>query len=114
MWDGVNRGSLIYCTYSAKSVLRKIQPVDHFETWLKIIYFGISVKNQNTSNEWTSTYKVVETRKGMTKNRDIEQMSWRWSRHRTTSLGRGLASQTVQGISYDNGGYIQKKKVLYS
>ena len=29
--------------------------------------FWKSVKNKNTSNEWTITYKVVETRKGMTK-----------------------------------------------
>ena len=31
MWDEVDRGYLVYCTYSAKSVLRKIQPVDNLK-----------------------------------------------------------------------------------
>ena len=39
----------------------------------------------------------VYTRKGMTKNRDKEQMSWRWSRHLTTPLGRGTRISDSSG-----------------
>ena len=87
----VYRWFLICCTYSVKSVIRQIQPVDHFETWRKSISKSYLLKISQKPKYiklMDDNLQGCRNKKRHGKNRDKEQISWKWSRHRTTPLGR--------------------------